>query len=168
MVSYGFDHQVGLVPCRVNFFAPGYACGRMIVETFNSEVVEQASLGIMLIKNFTEPVYQKIGQVRALNFNVNCFNWPDCCRVRNQVRQRPRGVLKHLRKRGTESFKSNVGSVLKNSKARHGIVGEEEDRSRDPAATGPGAPDGNAFSPLFIIPERRLPGAGKRKVNNLR
>ena len=84
----------------------------MIVETFNSEVVEQPALGIMLIKNFTEPVYQKIGRVRALNFNPNFFNWLNSCRVRNQVSQRPRGIFKHLRKHGAESFKSNVGGVL--------------------------------------------------------
>ena len=112
MVSYGFDHQVGPVPCLVNFFAPGYARGRVIVETLNSEVMEQPALGVMLIKNFTEPVYQKIGQVRALNFNPNFVNWLNRCCVCNQVRQRQRGILKHLRKHGAKSFKSNIGGVL--------------------------------------------------------
>ena len=99
----------------------------MIAETFNSEVAEQAAFGVMLVKNFTEPVYQKIRRVRALNFNPNFVNWLDRCRVRNQMRHRPGGVLKHLRKRGAESFKSNVGGVLKNSKARHSGVGKESD-----------------------------------------
>lgn len=84
----------------------------MIVETLNSEVVEQPALGVMLKKYFTEPVYQKIGRARALNFNPNFVNRPGCCRICNEVRQRARGIFKHLRKSGTKSFESNVGGVL--------------------------------------------------------
>ena len=36
----------------------------MIVKTLNSEIVEQPALGVMLEKNFTKPVYQKIGRVK--------------------------------------------------------------------------------------------------------
>src|SRR5512146_919980 len=106
----------------------------MIVETFNSEVVEQSALGVMLKKNFTKPVYQKIGRVRALNFNPNFVNWLDRCRVRNEVRQRTRSILKHLRKNGAECFKPNVGGVLQNAKARHSVMGIRADRKVIPAS----------------------------------
>ena len=94
----------------------------MIVKTFNPEIVKQPELGVMLIKDFTEPVYQKIGRVRALNFHANFRGGLNGFRLRDQERQRPGGILKHFRKSGAESFKSNVSSVLKNAKTGHGFM----------------------------------------------
>lgn len=91
----------------------------MIVKTFYFEIAEQPPLGVMLEKNFTEPVYQKIGQVRALNLNGNFVNGTDGPRIRDQLGQRPRGILKYLRQSGAERLKSHVSRVLENTKARH-------------------------------------------------
>lgn len=97
----------------------------MIVENLDSEVAEQPPLGVMPKKNLTEPVYQKIGCVRALNFNLNSLHRLDRCRVRNQVRHRPGGVLKNFRESRAKSFKPNVGCVVENSKARHDLLREQ-------------------------------------------
>src|SRR5690242_6082836 len=82
----------------------------------------------MLEKDFTKPVYQKIGRIRAVNFHANLFTRLNRGRFRNQVRQRHRRVLKHLGKRGAEGFKSNVGCVLQNAKAGHDTIGESSRR----------------------------------------
>lgn len=124
MVSNGFDHQDGLVPCRVNFFAQCYAQNRMIVKTFNSEIAEQPAFGVMLVKNLTKPVYQKIGKARALNFNAYLKAGHNAFWLHNQMEQRARGIFKHLRQRGTESFKPNVRGMFENAKTWHGIVGQ--------------------------------------------
>ena len=151
----------------------------MIVETFNSEVVEQPALGVMLKKNFTEPVYQKIGRVRALNFNPDLVRWLDRRRVRNQMRHGKGSVHKHFRKRGSEGFKSNVGSVLKNVEARHGVVGKETGRKMfspysghtvrlcfQPIVyhTGDAAPGGRKESAGRFVWGQALPGPGIRRV----
>ncbi len=123
MVSYGFDHQVGLVACLVKFFAQCYACGGMIVKTFNSKIAKQPALGVMLKKNFTKPVYQKIRRVRPLNFNADFRSGLNGCWLRDQVREHPRSIFKHFAKRRAEGFKSNISGVFQNAKTRHGIVG---------------------------------------------
>src|SRR5574337_2167515 len=103
----------------------------------------------MLEKNFTKPVYQKIGRVRALNFHANLITGLDRVRFRNQRRQRPGGVLKYLREAGSEGFKSNVGCVLKNAKTGHGILGEAAGVRILPAAAEPGVPGGNTIRPVI-------------------
>jgi hypothetical protein len=137
MVSNGFDQQVGLVPRLIYLFAPGYARDRMIVKALNSEIPEQPPLSIMQVQNFTEPVYQKFGRIRALNFNPYVFTWLDGIRINNQMSQRPGGVLKRFLGRGPEGFKTHVCCVLKK-----------------PAGV---KPRGTRSAQAFIIPKTQTP-----------
>ncbi len=112
-----------MVPRLVEFFSKGYARSRMIVKRFNFEITEQPAVGVMLVENFTEPVYQKIGAVRSLNLNSNSVVALDGGRIRNQMRERSGGILEYFFKRGAESFESHIGCVLEDMKKRHGILG---------------------------------------------
>ncbi len=136
----------------------------MIVKTFHFEIAKQPTLGVMPVENFTEPVYQKIREISALNFNTNFLTRLDGSQVHNQMRQRPGGILKHLRQRGAEGFKSDVRCVLENTKTGHGTPGKRPIGTIARAAAGLGLSGNPSIGPRVYHNQDRGPWIVRRKL----
>jgi len=176
MVSYGFNHQVGLVACLVKFFAQGYACGRMIVKAFNSEFSEQPLLGVMLKRISLSQFTRRSGGFAP---ELQCGFQPWAQRLpapRSSTRapaRRFQNTSGSVEPKASNPI-SAVCSRIRNSAWHRGI---SSDRATVRAAAGSGLPGGSSPCPCLhhtggsgqanqkacILPKKLSPGLSLRR-----